>query len=169
MFWVGIIGDKLYGPFRVPEAVKLLSIAYTVFLGEQLLQRLDGISLSLWFKVDFMHGNVPSRAAMSPTSFLESQVFVRKPLWLGRIAPPDLNPIGRLRSILKRGVYEGGEQFTSKDAFWNKIVDVARTITSCLTKGQRVVQISLKNVRYVGKYVLYMRLSLENVSCVCFL
>ena len=54
MFPVGMIEDKLYGPFCVPEAVKLTSNAYTAFLDENLSQWLDGLSLLLRFKVVFM-------------------------------------------------------------------------------------------------------------------
>ena len=75
-----VIEDKLCGPFWVPEALELISIAYTAFLGEHLLQWLDDLTLSLRFKVVFMHDNTPSHAAMAPTSFLKSQTLVEKPL-----------------------------------------------------------------------------------------
>ena len=32
MFWSGIVGDKLIGPFKVPEGVKLTSEIYIEFL-----------------------------------------------------------------------------------------------------------------------------------------
>ena len=129
MFWAGIIGDKLCGPFRVPEGVKLTSNAYTAFLDEHLLPWLDDQPLSLRFKVIFMHDNAPSHAARATTSFLECQGFAGETLMTWPPCSPDLNPIENHWSILKRGVYEGGEQFTSKDALWKKIVDVARAIS----------------------------------------
>ena len=43
---------------------------------------------------------------------------------------PDLNPIGQLWSILKRRIYEGGEQFTSTDELWQKLISVSRDITT---------------------------------------
>ena len=51
MFWAGIIGDELCGPFRVPEGVKLTSKAYTAFLDEHLSALLDDLPLSRRFKV----------------------------------------------------------------------------------------------------------------------
>ena len=80
MFWAGIIGDKLCGPFRVPEGVKLTSNAYTAFLNENLLPWLDDLPLSPHFKSIFMYGNAPSHASRATTSFLGSQGFVGKTL-----------------------------------------------------------------------------------------
>ena len=129
---MGIVGDKLRGPFWVPEAVKLTSNDYTAFLDEHLSQWLDDLSFSLRFKV--IHDDAPPHAAMAPTSFLEFQAFVGESLMTWPPCSSDLNPIQHLRSVLKRRVYEGGEQFTSKDALCNKIVDVVRAINSCQIK-----------------------------------
>ena len=41
---------------------------------------------------------------------------------------PKLHPIGRLWFILKKDVCKRGVQFTSKDALWNKIVQVRDVI-----------------------------------------
>ena len=175
MFWVWIIGDKLCEPFWVPEEVKLTSNSYTAFLGEQLSQCLKNISLSLRFKVVFMHDNVPSYAAMTPTSFLKYQAFFGQIFITWPHCSPDLNLIEHLWTILKRGVYEGGEQFTSKFALWSKIVDVVRVITSCQIKplissvDKRLFKLISKNRKYVDKYIIYMRLSLQDVPCVYFL
>ena len=81
-----------------------------------------------------MNDNAQSYAAMAPTSFLESQVFVGKTLMSWPPCSPDLSPIEHLQSILK-SVYERGQQFVSNDALWKKIADVARTITSCQIKN----------------------------------
>ena len=75
-----------------------------------------------------------THAAMTPTSFLESQAFVGKTPMTWPPCSPGLNPIEHLRSILKRGVYEGGEQFTSEDALCYKIVEFTREIISCQIK-----------------------------------
>ena len=87
---------------------------------------------------------------------------------------PDLNPIEHLRSILKRGVYEGGEQVTSKDVLWNKLVDIARAIYSCQIKQltssvDKGVFRLIKKWRYVDKYINNLSLNLRDVSCVGFL
>ena len=131
MFWVEINECKLCGPFWVPETVKLISNAYTACLDEHLSQRVEDLSLSLRFKVVFMHDNAPSHVGMAPTSFLESQDFIGETLMTWLPCSPDLNPIEHLWTILKSGVYEGGAQFTSKNALWNKIVNITRAITSC--------------------------------------
>ena len=68
----------------------------------------------------------PSHAPMASTLFLESQAFVGEILMTWRPCSPDLNTI----EYLTRGLYERGEQFTSKDILWNKIVDIARSLTS---------------------------------------
>ena len=87
---------------------------------------------------------------------------------------PDLNPIKHLRSILKRGIYEGDEQFTSKSVICNKIVDVGRGITSFQTKqltssvDKGVFKLILKNGRYGNKYIIYMKLNLRKVYFIFF-
>lgn len=157
MFWAGIIGDTLCGPFRVPEGVKLTSNAYTAFLHEHLTPWLDDLPLTRRFKVIFMHDNAPSHAARTTASFLESQGFVGETLMTWPPCSPDLNPIEHLWSILKRGVYEGGEQFTSKDALWSKIVAVARAITPSQIKqltssvDKRLFKVISNNGGYVDK------------------
>ena len=134
MFWVGIIGDNLCGPFRVPEGVKLTSNAYTAFLNENLLPWLDDPPLSRRFNIIFMHDNAPCHAARAITSSLGSQDFVGKTIMSWSPCSPDINPIEHLWSRSKREVYEGGKQFSSKSALWSKIVDVARTITQSQIK-----------------------------------
>ena len=129
---MGIIGGKLCGPFSVPAAVKLTSKAYTVFLEEHLLQWLDDL-LSLRFKVVFDNDNALYNATMTPTSFLESQAF-EETLLTWPPCSPDLNLIEHLLSILKRNVFERGEQLTSEDALRNIIVDVTGATTSCQIK-----------------------------------
>lgn len=157
MFWAGIIGDKLCGPFRVPEGVKLTSNAYTAFLNENLLPWLDDLPLSRRFNIIFMHDNAPSHAARATTSFLGSQGFVGETLMSWPPCSPDLNPIEHLWSILKRGVYEGGKQFSSKDALWSKIVDVARSITPSQIKkltssvDKRLFNVISRHGGYVDK------------------
>ena len=69
----------------------------------------------------------------------------------------DTNPIEQLQSILKKVVYKGKQQFTSKDAHWNKIVDIDSTIkpsqinrlTSCV--NSRLLIVISRNESYVDK------------------
>ena len=104
------------------ETVKLTSNIYTAFLGEQLSQWPDDIPLSLRFKVVYVHDSILSHAAMAPTSFLESQAIVGETFMTWPPYSPDLSLIENILLILKRGAYEGGEQFTYKYALRNKIV-----------------------------------------------
>ena len=79
--------------------------------------------------------------------------FVGDTLMTWTPCSPDLN----LWSIIKKGVYEGGEQFTSKDALWEKILDVAKAIppnqikklTSSVDK--RLFKVMSRNGGYVDK------------------
>ena len=70
---------------------------------------------------------------------------------------PDLNPIEPLWSILKRKVYEGGVQFSSKDALWKRIKEVAAGIIFSQIHGltssvdKRLFNVILKNGSYVDK------------------
>ena len=157
MFWAGIMGDTLLGPFRVPEGVKLTSQAYIQFLDEHLSPWLYNLPLLRRRQLIFMHDNAPSHAAKATTSFLASLGIKDHTLMTWPPCSPDLNPIEQFWSILKRDVYEGGQQFTSKDALWNKIVEVARTITpsqiSRLTSSvdSRLIKVIAMNGSYVDK------------------
>ena len=121
-----------------------------------------------------MHDNVPSHAAMAPTSFLESQVFVGETFMTWPPCSPDLNLIEHLRSILEWGVYEGGAIHFKRcplqqNSRYRQNHYFVPDKTIDLFSGQKVVQINVKNEWYINKYIIYMRLSLQNVSCVCFL
>ena len=54
-------------------------------------------------------------------------------------------------------VYDGGQQFTSKDALWNKIVNVASTITPSQIKilssfvDSRLLNLVSRHESYVDK------------------
>ena len=151
------MGDTLLGPFRVPEGVKLTSQAYIQFLDEHLSPWLYNLPLLRRRQLIFMHDNAPSHAAKATTSFLASLGIKDQTLMTWPPCSPDLNPIEQFWSILKRDVYEGGQQFTSKDALWNKIVEVARTITpsqiSRLTSSvdSRLIKVIAMNGSYVDK------------------
>lgn len=128
MFWAGIIGDELLGPFKVPDGLKITSKAYMKFLDDHLLQWLDGLPLSRRRRLVFMQDNAPSHSARATISYLETLGFKGRNLMTWPPASPDLNQIENLWSILKRKVYEGGAQFSSKDALWEKIQAVSRSI-----------------------------------------
>jgi transposase len=121
MFWAGIIGDDVIGPFRVPEGVKLTSTTYCQFLKDALDPWLDDLPLSVLKKIIFMHDNAPSHAAKATTAFLQSLGFVNDTLMVWPPNSPDLNPIENMWSIVKRIVYADGRQYSSKDDLWKAI------------------------------------------------
>lgn len=157
MFWAGIVGDELLGPFRVPDSVKLTSQTYIQFLEEHLSPWLDDLPLLRRRRLTFMHDNAPSHAAKATKSYLESLWIKDETLMTWPPCSPDLNPIENFWSILKRGVYEGGRQFTSKDALWNKILEVSRTITPSQIKkltssvDNRLFKVIARKGNYVDK------------------
>ena len=62
MFWAGVVGDNLIGPFRLPDGVKMDSRCYIKFMAD---------NFNLWYysrnrefkqKCTFMHGNAPAHA-----------------------------------------------------------------------------------------------------------
>ncbi|XP_036357561.1 uncharacterized protein LOC118762690 [Octopus sinensis] len=70
ILWAGIIGDRLVGPFRVPEEVKVIAAAFCNLLKEVLDLWLDDILLSLLRNLEFMHDNTPSHSTRTTQIFL---------------------------------------------------------------------------------------------------
>ena len=93
MIWAGIINDQVVGPVRVPEGVKLTSVAYCNLLESVLMEWLDDVPLSLRKNVVFMHDNAPSHSAKATTEFLASIGFKDDNLMQWPACSPDLNPI----------------------------------------------------------------------------
>lgn len=63
VFWAGILGRELVGPFRVPEGVEMTFEKYTEFLTDHFLP---------WRKMKIirMHDNAPSHAARNNSASL---------------------------------------------------------------------------------------------------
>ena len=72
MIWAGIIGDKLVGPVRVPDGVKVTPASYCNILKELLVPWLDDLPHSLRRNLIFVHGNAPSRSARATKAFSAS-------------------------------------------------------------------------------------------------
>ena len=70
MFWVGIIGNELVDPFRVPDGVKLTPVAYIDFLKQNVLPWLKKKPPFFKKKMVFMHDNATSHAAKLTSDFL---------------------------------------------------------------------------------------------------
>ena len=60
MFWAGIVGDKLIGPFRVPDGVKLDSQSSVYLLCDNFFAWYKSQSRSFKLKCIFMHDNAPA-------------------------------------------------------------------------------------------------------------
>ena len=75
MFWAGIVGDNLIGPFRVPEGVKLDSQSYVKFLSDNFFAWYKSQSRSFKMKCIFMHDNAPARASRLTTEFFALKNF----------------------------------------------------------------------------------------------
>lgn len=128
MIWAGIIGDKLVGPVRVPDGVKVTSASYCDILNDALTPWLDDIPISLLRNLVFMHDNAPSHSARATTAFLASLGIHGEKLMVWPPCSPDLNPIENFWSIIKRDVYADGRQFTSKLALWEAIDVAAKAV-----------------------------------------
>ncbi len=63
MFWAGIMGRELVGPFRVTEDAKMTSAKYIEFLTDHFLPWYKKKNRAFRSKIIFMHDNAPSHAA----------------------------------------------------------------------------------------------------------
>ena len=93
MMWARIIGDKLIGPFKVPDRIKMTSKHYVAFLQENFI---------LWFKKQkfsckrnliFMQDNAPSHVVKNSLQYLQKIGFFGYRLMQWPAYSPDLNPI----------------------------------------------------------------------------
>ena len=121
MFWAGLFGNTIVGPFRVEQGVKLNSQNYCSFLTRNFLpwyqQLLDHDKKTLVL----MQDNAPSHASKySRAWFIENGIGETK-LMTWPPNSPDINPIQMLWSLIKRKVYENGKQYSSVDALWEAV------------------------------------------------
>lgn len=128
MFWAGIIGKELVGPFKIPDGVKITSDSYVQFLKENFLPWFKKKTRSFKGKMIFMHDNAPSHAAKNTGAALDSMGIKKENIMEWPSSSPDLNPIENLWAILKRKVYEGGTQYASKQMLWEAIVKASKNV-----------------------------------------
>ena len=134
MIWAGIMGDRLVGPVRVPDGVKVTSASYCNILKNTLEPWLDDLPLLLRRNLIFMHDNAPSHSARATKEFLASLGIHGEKLMDWPPCSPDLNPIENFWAIIKRNVYADGQQFTSKLVLWEAIDAAARKVPPSVIK-----------------------------------
>ena len=156
MFWAGICGDTLIGPFMVEEGVKMDSEAYANFLKQNFFKWYRSQTLSFKRKCIFMQDNAPSHASRYTRNFLASKGFKDAKLMVWPPASPDLNPIENLWSIVKRKLYEAGKQYNSKNELKEAIKECCKTISTETIKNltssmdKRLVKILERHGGYIN-------------------
>ena len=120
MFWAGIKGSTLVGPYKVPEGMKMNSKAYCEILDRILLQRKSLI---------FRHDNALTHKAKYTTKWLKGHSFGEDKIMVWPANSGDLNPNEYLWTIIKRRVYQDGRQFPSSADLWKWVEDAATSIT----------------------------------------
>ena len=157
MFWAGLLGNRVVGPFRVPEGVKLNACSYKQFLADNFLPWLNTQQSQLQESIVFMQDNAPSHNSRLAKGFLEEHGFVDERYMEWPAASPDLNPIENYWAAVKAELYAGGRQFITKDALWNGILEacaaVDPTLPKTLTKSvdSRLVSVLQKHGNYISK------------------
>lgn len=135
MIWAGIVNDKVIGPFKVDDGVKLNSASYCQLLDE---------TFFTWYKSQnrifkrnsiFMQDNAPSHASKYTTKFLAKKGFSGKKLMSWPSSSPDLNPIENLWALVKRELYQGGKQYSSKAELWKAIQNKTAAIKPATIKS----------------------------------
>ena len=155
MFWAGIKGDTIIGPFKVEAGVKIDSESYCELLNKYLTPWLEEQPLSLWRTMIFQQDNAPTHRSAYTSDWLKKAGFNNERVMEWPPNSPDVNPIENLWAIIKRRVYSNGRQFTKLNELWNAIKDVSGSITpteiSNLTNSvdQRLVTILRKNGGHV--------------------
>lgn len=129
--WVGIIGNFMVGPFRLPD--RLDGASYLRFLQEILPELLEDLPLNLRLNMFFMHDGAPPHFARAVREYLNEQFAGR---WIGRgqEAPiqwpprsPDLNPCDFfIWGALKTKVYE--VQINNAEQLWNRIQNAVNAL-----------------------------------------
>ncbi|KAI4902938.1 hypothetical protein NFI96_005136 [Prochilodus magdalenae] len=102
----------------------MTSIMYVEFLKQHLLPWFKKKNRAFPSKIIFMHDNAPSHAAKNTSASLAAMGIKGDKLMVWPPCSPDLNPIENLWSIIKRSVYDGGRQFTSKQQLWEVSEDL---------------------------------------------
>lgn len=130
MIWAGIVGDKVIGPVRVKDGVKMNAESYCEMLQNHLVPWLHTQSPSVRKNLIFQQDNARSHSARYTQAYLKQIGLKEKQVMVWPPNSCDISPIENLWSIVKREVYKDGRQFTSKNDLWEAIVRACRDIPS---------------------------------------
>ena len=134
----------------------MTSAKYVEFLTDHFLLWYKKKNLAFRSKIIFMQDNAPSHAAKNTIESLAAMGIKGEKIMVWPPSSPDLNPIENLWSILKRNIYEGGRQYTSKQQLWEAILAYANEIQAETIHGLtssmnwRVVKVISKKGSYVN-------------------
>ena len=164
MIWASIIGNELMGPFKVEDGVKIDLAGYTQFLEKNPMPWMKKKSAAFKKMMVFMQGNAPSHASKFTREWLTKESIKEDHLITRPSASSNLNPIENYWSLLKRELYVGGKQYSSKESLCNEMVaitkrlrsDVVQNLTATITS--RLVKIIERRKADIltCKYVLYL-------------
>lgn len=128
MFWAGLLGNTIVGPFKVQRGVKMNSVNYCSFLTTNFLPWYERLSDEEKDALVFMQDNAPSHASRYSKSWFSDQGIDGSKLMIWPPNSPDLNPIEMLWSLIKRKVYENGKQYSSLNVLWEAVCKACREI-----------------------------------------
>ena len=93
MFWAGIKGDTIIGPFKVEAGVKIDSQSYCELLNKYLRPWLEEQPLSVWRTVIFQQYNASAPRLAYTSDWLKKAGFDNERVMVWLPNGPDLNPM----------------------------------------------------------------------------
>lgn len=128
MFWAGIIGDQVVGPYKVEKGIKLDSVNYCSLLDRAFFPWYKALKPAAKRKFIFMQDNARSHVSKYTMDHLKKKGIGEAKIMDWPANSPDLNPIENYWSIIKRQIYADGRQFSSVDGLWKAIQEAAASV-----------------------------------------